>query len=141
MDGQIVSVHQIIAGVAMEAKSIVTQQSSPLNLSQAKVESSASVPMLPMVSCIAVMTAVAVSIYACISRERHKSQRRAASPKAFCHSCEYFNHSLYLNCALHPSKALTESALDCADYSPNSQTKKARELKKSLPFMSKIFPE
>ena len=125
----------------MEAKLIVIQPSNSLNPSQHRVEGTATDPMLSIVSIIAVMTAIAVSTYACISKERQKSQRRATTPKALCHSCEYFNNNLYLNCALHPSKVLTESAVDCVDYGPNSKTKKAKELKKSLPFASKIFPE
>jgi hypothetical protein len=125
----------------MEAKLIVIQPSNSPNPSQQWVESAAIDPLFPIVSGIAVITAVGVSIYACISKERQKLYRRAADPKALCHSCEYFNNNLYLNCALHPSEVLTESAVDCADYCPNSKTKKAKQLKKSLPFASKIFPE
>jgi hypothetical protein len=125
----------------MAAKLIVIQPSNSLNPSQQRVESAATDPMLPIVSGIAVMTAIAVSTYACISRERKKLQRQAASPKALCHSCKYFDRNLYLNCAIHPSKVLTKSAVDCVDYCPNSKAKKAEELKKSLPFATKIFPD
>ena len=125
----------------MAAKLIVIQPSTSLNPSQQRIESAATDPTIPIVSGIAVMTAIAVSTYACISRERQKLQRRAASPKALCYSCEYFNHNLHLNCAIHPSKVLTNAAVDCVDYCPNSKAKKTAELKKSLPFVSKIFPE
>jgi hypothetical protein len=125
----------------MEANLIVIQPSNSLNPRQYRVDTAATDPMFPIVSSIAVLTALAVSTYACISKERHKSKGRVASPKALCHSCTYFNNNLYLNCALHPSKVLTESAIDCVDYGPNSNAKKAEALKKSLPLVGKIFPD
>ncbi len=125
----------------MEAKLIVIQPSNSLNPSQHRVEAAATDPMFPIVSSIAVVTAIVVSTYACISKERQKLHGRARSSKAICHSCEYFNNNLYLNCALHPSTVLTDSAVDCIDYCPNSKTKKAEELKKSLSFASKVFPK
>ncbi|WP_309739142.1 hypothetical protein [Chamaesiphon sp. OTE_20_metabat_361] len=125
----------------MEANLIVIQPSNSLNPSQYRVGNIATDPMLPIVSSIAVLTALAVSAYACISRYRQKSNGRVAAPKALCHSCTYFNNNLYLNCALHPSKVLTQSAIDCVDYCPNSRAKKAEALKKSMPLVSKIFPD
>jgi hypothetical protein len=125
----------------MEAKLIVIQPSNSLNPSQYRVERAAADPLFPIVSSIAVMTAIAVSTYACVSKQRQKSDRQVASPKALCHSCTYFNNNLYLNCALHPSEVLTESAIDCVDYCPNSKAKKAEAIKKALPLASKIFPD
>jgi hypothetical protein len=125
----------------MEANLIVIQPANVLNPSQQRVENAAADPMFPIVSSIAVITAIAVSTYACISKERQKSRKWAGSPKTLCHSCEYFNNNLYLNCALHPSTVLTDTAVDCIDYCPNSKARKAEELKKSLSFASKIFPD
>ena len=125
----------------MEAKLIVIQPSNSLNPSQYSVETATTDPMFPIVSSIAVMTAIAVSTYAYISQQRQKSNRRVADPKAVCHSCTYFNNNLYLNCALHPSKVLTEAAIDCVDYCPNSKAKKAEALKKASPLASKTFPD
>jgi hypothetical protein len=33
-----------------------------------------------------------------------------------CRRCRYFSHNPYLSCAIHPSLALTEQAIDCPDY-------------------------
>ena len=125
----------------MEAKLIVIQPSNSLNPSQQRFESAATEPMFPIVSGITIITAIAVSTYAYISKQRQKLHKRASSSKAICHSCEYFNNNLYLNCALHPTTVLTESAVDCQDYCPNSKAKRTEELKKSLSFVNKIFPD
>jgi hypothetical protein len=140
-DNKIGSVHEIIAGMEMEANLIVIQSSDSLNPSQPQTESAATDPSFPIVSSIAVLTAIAVSTYACISKQRQKAQVHQCASKTPCHSCEYFTNNLYLNCALHPTTVLTEAAVDCIDYCPNSQTKRAEELKKALPFVSKIFPD
>jgi hypothetical protein len=36
--------------------------------------------------------------------------------KVPCRNCKYFSGNHYLKCALHPSTALTEEAIDCSDY-------------------------
>lgn len=33
-----------------------------------------------------------------------------------CSSCQYFNQNFYLKCAVNPSKALSEEAINCPDY-------------------------
>lgn len=33
-----------------------------------------------------------------------------------CRKCQFFNENNYLNCALHPSVALTNQAVNCSDY-------------------------
>lgn len=33
-----------------------------------------------------------------------------------CANCEFFTSDYHLKCTVHPSKALTEDAIDCADY-------------------------
>jgi hypothetical protein len=35
-----------------------------------------------------------------------------------CSKCQFFTNSHYLKCPVHPSKALTEDAVDCPDYFP-----------------------
>lgn len=35
-----------------------------------------------------------------------------------CHSCTYFTNNYCLKCTVHPSRALTEEAIACADYEP-----------------------
>lgn len=39
--------------------------------------------------------------------------RKAASP---CRECRFFQNNTYLNCAVHPTRVLTEEAYDCSDY-------------------------
>jgi len=33
-----------------------------------------------------------------------------------CKSCQFFNNNSYLKCAVNPTTALTEEALNCSDY-------------------------
>jgi hypothetical protein len=33
-----------------------------------------------------------------------------------CSNCQFFTNSYYLKCPVHPSKALTEEAINCPDY-------------------------
>ncbi|MEH2414595.1 hypothetical protein [Nostoc sp.] len=35
-----------------------------------------------------------------------------------CKNCQFFNSNYYLKCAVHPSIALTQQALNCSDYMP-----------------------
>lgn len=37
-----------------------------------------------------------------------------------CRKCEFFNGNQFLNCAVRPSIALTNQALNCSDYLPKS---------------------
>lgn len=123
----------------MEAKLIATQASNSLTLDRQRIEDTAADSAFAIFSSIAILTAIAVSTCAFVSRERQKSysQKSCQNP---CNSCEYFDGNHYLNCAIHPTTVRTDAAIDCIDYCPNSQTKRAEELKKILPFASKFFP-
>lgn len=35
-----------------------------------------------------------------------------------CRNCRFFSNNNHLKCAVHPSTALTEQALNCSDYCP-----------------------
>lgn len=43
---------------------------------------------------------------------------RSSCHKIPCRSCRYFVNNYYLNCAVHPSRALTDQAIACPDYCP-----------------------
>jgi hypothetical protein len=40
-----------------------------------------------------------------------------------CDRCQFLSRNSYLQCAIHPSIAATENAVDCADYEPNNDLK------------------
>jgi hypothetical protein len=44
-----------------------------------------------------------------------------------CYSCKFLNNNCYLKCAVNPSIALTEDAIECPDYCP---TQKCNEWKR-----------
>ncbi|WP_233744169.1 hypothetical protein [Leptodesmis sichuanensis] len=35
-----------------------------------------------------------------------------------CANCQFFTSNYHLKCTVHPSRALTEAAIDCPDYEP-----------------------
>lgn len=42
-------------------------------------------------------------------------------PQVKCEGCQYFNNSLYLKCAIHPTSVMTSEAIDCQDYESKKQ--------------------
>ncbi len=122
----------------MEATLIATQSANSVTLDRQRIEDTTTDSAFAIFSSIAILTAMAISTYAFAKRQKAYTQK--ACEKSPCNSCEYFDRNLYLNCAIHPTIVGTEAATDCKDYCPNSQTKRAEELKKILPFASKIFP-
>jgi hypothetical protein len=124
----------------MEVTLIATQSANSLTLDRQRIEDAAADSAFAIFSSIAILTAMAVSTYAYASRERQNYYSQKSCDRSPCNSCEYFDRNLYLNCAIHPTTVRTEAAIDCIDYCPNRQTKRAEELKKVLPFASKIFP-
>lgn len=112
----------------MEAKSIATQPSNSLPPSQRGIET---LPALDaaflMIVSLVLLSAIAALVYACIPKRWQHSFIFKPPPKTLCHRCRYFSDNSYLKCALHPVTALTEQAVDCADYCPNSKEKKVEE--------------
>jgi hypothetical protein len=123
----------------MEATLIATQSANSLTLDRQRIEDAAADSAFAIFSSIAILTAMAVSTYAYVSRERQKSYTQKSCEQSPCNSCAYFDRNLYLNCAIHPTTVKTEAAIDCIDYCPDRKTKRAEELKKVLPFASKFF--
>ncbi|MBW4624793.1 MAG: hypothetical protein KME49_04585 [Brasilonema octagenarum HA4186-MV1] len=60
-----------------------------------------------------------------LSNARKVTQHRSTSAKTLdlvpCKKCQYFKNNPYLKCAIHPTTALTEEAINCSDYSPNKE--------------------
>jgi hypothetical protein len=38
-----------------------------------------------------------------------------------CKKCRFYAHNPHLKCAAHPAMVMTEGAIDCPDYCPNSK--------------------
>ena len=112
----------------MEAKAIATQPSNSLPPSQREIET---LPALDatflMIISLLMLSAIAALVYACIPKRWQHSFSFKPSPKTLCHRCRYFSDNSYLKCALHPVTALTEQAVDCADYCPNIEAKRVEE--------------
>lgn len=140
LETEIDRIYKITVGIVMASELIATKSFNSVAFDRPKLEYATGDSVFALYSSIAILTAMAVSTYAFVARERQKSDARKSLEKSPCDRCEYFNRNLYLNCAIHPTIVKTEAANDCIDYCPDSRTKRAEELKKSLPFTSKIFP-
>lgn len=61
-------------------------------------------------------------VLACLERFKfQKSFSKSLNPlnrshQIPCSNCRFFNHSLYLKCAVHPSTVLSAEAMNCPDY-------------------------
>lgn len=49
---------------------------------------------------------------------RYKLNSIKCSHQIPCYNCKFYNKNPYLKCAVHPSEALSERAVNCSDYCP-----------------------
>lgn len=112
----------------MEAKLIaMSPQPLPPGYRGTKTVSVPDVGLLIVVS-VSLIWAIAAAIHPFIPKRVQQRLFRLKSPhKALCHQCRYFGHNAYLKCTVHPSTVLTEQALNCLDYSPDSKAKQVKE--------------
>lgn len=113
----------------MEAKLIATQPSNSLPPNYRGIET---LPALDaaflMIISLVMFSGIAASIYAFIPKRRQHSFSFNPRSKVLCHRCRYFSSgNPYLKCALHPVTVLTEQAVDCTDYDPNSEAKRIKK--------------
>lgn len=74
--------------------------------------------------------AVIASAYACIAIQKKHSSRLQPHHKVLCSHCHYFSGNPYLRCSVHPNTVMTEQAVGCADYVPNSTVKRIKKWRK-----------
>jgi hypothetical protein len=112
----------------MEAKLIaMPPHSVPPDYRGAETVSALDVGFLIVVT-VPIIWAIVASIYTLIPKRVQQHLFSLKPPrKSLCHQCQYFGHNAYLKCTVHPSTVLTEQALDCSDYSPNSKARRVEE--------------
>lgn len=71
--------------------------------------------------CFAAAWAIAVALAGMpkISREQKLSLKRHS--KIPCRNCQFYSNNPYIRCAIRPTEALTEQAIDCSDYSAREE--------------------
>ena len=113
----------------MEAKAIATQPSNALSPSDRGIETLPALDAAFLIIISLVMfSGIVAAIYACIPKRKQHSIIFKPRSKVLCHRCRYFSSgNPYLKCALHPITVLTEQAVDCTDYCPNSEVERARK--------------
>jgi len=78
---------------------------------------------------VGLLGAFGIAVSLAIVDGRKRLQRLHQIP---CHRCRYYTGSPYLKCPVHPCAALSEEALGCRDYAPQTQPQQAPERKTRL---------
>ncbi len=108
----------------MAAKSITIQPSDSLPPSQQRIKTLPDSDTAFLMISFVIFSTIAALIYTCTSKQKQHFSSFKPPPKTLCHRCQYFSDNHYLKCALHTETALTEQAVDCRDYCPNSREQK-----------------
>ena len=104
----------------MVSRLIALQPSNSLPSSQRRVEMDTA---FQIIMSLMILSTIGILIHTYISKGWQHFFSSKPPPQTLCHRCRYFSDNRYLKCALHPETALTEQAIDCRDYCPNSKTK------------------
>jgi hypothetical protein len=105
----------------MAAKSIIIQPSNSLPPSQRSIEMDTT---FQLVISLMILSTIGLLIHTCIPKSWQRFSSFKLPPKTPCFRCRYFSNNSYLKCAIHPVTTLTEQAVDCRDYCPNSREQK-----------------
>jgi hypothetical protein len=101
----------------MEARSIATPPSNSLDLSHQRIEIFSKLDAATLILLgLVVVIAIAVAIYDLIPKQIQHFFSLNLRYKVPCYQCRYFSPNPFIQCALHPSEVLKESAIDCRDY-------------------------
>ncbi len=100
----------------METKLIEIQPSNSIPSSHKAIELRPADIIFFVILNLALLSAIAIPIYAFIAKRKRASFGFKPPPKFICHRCQYFSDNSYLKCALHPVTVMTEETINCADH-------------------------
>jgi hypothetical protein len=72
---------------------------------------------------VAVWAIVAFPFFREIAKTKSTGTNFLRVSKIPCRNCQFFSRSSYLKCAVHPTTAMTEDAINCSDYCSNRNIK------------------
>lgn len=101
----------------LKVKLVIAAHNEP----KQQVESVPYAPLFLAPICFMIVWAVVVFTVAALCKVADKKGGIATINRfeqVPCRNCRFFSNSHHLKCAVHPSTALTEQALDCSDYCP-----------------------
>ena len=105
----------------MISSSIAIQPFNSLPPSQRRIEMDTA---FQLVMGLMILSTIGLLIHTCIPKGWQRFSGFKPPLKTPCYHCRYFSNNSYLKCALRPETALTEQAVDCRDYCPNSREQK-----------------
>ena len=102
-------------GTLMEAKLVRATDNS----TNPPSETMPYVPLLLAAICFMIVWAIVVFTVSALCKDAGKKDGIVTINRfqeVPCRNCRFFNNNHYLQCAVHPSTALTKQALNCSDY-------------------------
>ncbi len=73
-------------------------------------------PLLVPICLVAAWAIVVLTVWSLVASIKETADRTRQLHQIPCSQCQYFTSSYHLKCTVHPTKALTEEAIHCADY-------------------------
>lgn len=83
-------------------------------------------PILVPICFFAAWAIVLTTVWSLWSAARDSAQRARQMHQIPCANCQFFTGDYHLKCTVHPQDALSEAAIGCRDYRPQSQPFVAR---------------
>jgi hypothetical protein len=93
---------------------------------------------IAFLSIAAFIVIAGIFVYALFKKRKQRIFFDVTPPNP-CDRCRYLSCNSYLKCALHPSVALTERAIDCKDYHPKHEKKIIRNSRRLLEMIQNIL--
>lgn len=103
--------------ILIEAKLVKTTHNEP----KQQVESIPYAPLFLASLCFIIVWAIMVFTVSALCKVIDKKDGIVTTNRfkqVPCRNCRFFSNNYHLKCAVHPSTALTEQALNCSDYYP-----------------------
>ncbi|NET38874.1 MAG: hypothetical protein F6K19_43980 [Cyanothece sp. SIO1E1] len=75
-------------------------------------------PILGPLCLICTWTFLVIGIWNILATVRASLVNAKRMHQIPCSNCQFFTGDYHLKCAVHPSKALSEAAINCPDYQP-----------------------
>ena len=85
-----------------------------------------------LLATVGFMLVWAVAVFTISNARKKRSRTGRASNRLKqvpCRNCQFYSDNNYLKCAIHPTVALTEQAINCSDYEPPTASDKGWRLK------------
>ncbi|WP_432808399.1 hypothetical protein [Pantanalinema sp. GBBB05] len=99
----------------LQSHTVTTQVESPRPIESTSLGEVIAHYTVPGLILLCFIIAFVVSSFPSLPKLTQKIVFKRPS-KIPCQNCRFFSNSSYLKCAVHPTTAMTQGAIDCSDY-------------------------